>query len=62
MSLADTVRRLVEAGATPEVIMIAVEAIEAERKALDANREAARERKRRQRSRDVDVTVTGQDV
>ncbi len=62
MSLADTVRRLVEAGATPEVIMIAVEAIEAERKALDANREAARERKRRQRSRDADVTVTGQDV
>lgn len=62
MSLADTVRRLVEAGATPEVIMIAVEAIEAERKTLDANREAARERKRRQRSRDADVTVTGQDV
>lgn len=62
MSLADTVRRLVEAGASPEVIMIAVEAIEAERKALDANREAARERKRRQRSRDGDVTVTGQDV
>ena len=62
MSLADTVRRLVEAGATPEVIMIAVEAIEAERKTLDANREAARERKRRQRSRDADVNVTGQDV
>lgn len=49
MSLADTVRRLVEAGATPEVIAIAVEAIEqAGRK---KPRTSAAERQARYRAR-----------
>lgn len=62
MSLTDTVRRLVAAGANAEVIAIAIEAIEAERAVLSAARDAAKERKRRQRSRDSHGTVTGQSV
>ena len=75
MTIADLVRRLAEAGATPEVIAIAIEAVEAQSTRLAEIREAAKERKRKSRekrhtepkvtpeddmSRDGHVTVTGQ--
>lgn len=54
MSIADTVRRLVEAGATPEVIAIAVEAIEraGEKKprSTGAERQARYEQRKRQKA------------
>lgn len=66
ISLSDTVRRMAVAGASGEVIAMAVEAIEAAQAKLDESRAAARDRKRKQRghgtvagqSRDMDVTVT----
>lgn len=58
MSIAGLIRAMAEAGASPEAIALAVEAIEAVEGKLTAKREADRDRKRRQRDRDV--TVTGQ--
>jgi hypothetical protein len=62
LSIANLIRSMGAAGASPEVIAIAVEALEAA--AIDGNsrRTSDRERKRRQRekSRDCPVTVTGQ--
>ncbi|MGU3457288.1 HNH endonuclease [Brevundimonas sp. M1A4_2e] len=53
MSIADTVRRLVEAGATPEVIAIAVEAIEqAGQKAVRSSGERTRGAERQARYRE----------
>lgn len=61
MRLAALIRNMAEAGATPEAIAIAVEAIEAVEAKAEAGRAAARERKRRQRERDGHGTVTGHD-
>lgn len=60
MSIAILIRQMAAAGATPEAIALAVEAIEAVEAKLDESRSAARERKRRQRdkSRDSHGTVT----
>lgn len=52
MSLAALIRDMAAAGASPEAIAIAVEAIERAQVAADAPRAAARERKRKQRERD----------
>lgn len=64
MSLATLIRSMSEAGATPEAIALAVEAIEAVQATIDAKKEAARDKKRRQRegrSQDKEGTVPGQD-
>lgn len=63
MSIAALIRRMSSAGASPEAIAIAVEAIEAEQDRQAANRAKAAERKARQRARERDchVTVTGQE-
>ena len=63
MSIAVLIRGMAAAGATPEAIALAVEAIEAAEGKLEAQREAARDRKRRQRAKSQDsrVTVTGQE-
>ena len=58
MSLADLVRKLATAGATPEVIALAVEAVEAEQ-AKDASRRAKRAEQKR-RERDKVATVARQ--
>ncbi|MDR6334509.1 hypothetical protein GGQ86_002991 [Xanthobacter flavus] len=60
-SIADLVRRLAAAGASPEAIAIAVEAVEAVQMEIASRRAADRDRKARQRerSRDAGVTVTG---
>lgn len=66
MSIAALVRRMVEAGANPEAIALAVEAVEAAQAPQAQARAQAAERKRRQRergtvagqSRDIDGTVT----
>jgi hypothetical protein len=69
MSLAALIRSMADAGAPPEAIALAVEAVEAAEAKVEAGRAAARERKRRQRdkgvtvtgqSRDTDVTVTAE--
>lgn len=63
MTIAELIRGMAAAGAPPEAIALAVEAIEAKDAALEARRASDRERKRRQRSgqsRDSHVTVTGQ--
>lgn len=65
MSIAALIRRMADAGASPEAIAIAVEAIEAEqnkdaeRRAKNAERKAA-ERTRARQSRDSHETVAGQ--
>ena len=48
-----------EAGATPEIIALAVEEIEALQASLDARRNADRDRKRAQREREKSANVTG---
>lgn len=58
MSIAALIRSMADAGAPPEAIALAVEAIEAADARVEGVRAAARERKRRQRERDG--TVTGQ--
>lgn len=60
MSIAALIRRMADAGATPEAIAIAVEAIEAEQGRASDKRAAAAARKARQRERDSHGTVTGQ--
>lgn len=62
MSIAALIRNMAAAGAPPEAIAIAVEAIEAADAKLAAGRAVARDRKRRQRERDGHGTVTGQSV
>ena len=66
MSLAETVRRLVEAGATPEVIAIAVEAIEqaGQRKprTSGAERQARYEERKRQKASDLTSELTQSDA
>lgn len=62
MSIADLIRKMSEAGASTEVIALAVEAIEGKDMLIEAKRAAERDRKRRQRSgqsRDSHGTVTG---
>lgn len=63
MSIAALIRRMSSAGASPEAIAIAVEAIEAEQQKQTASRAKAAERKARQRAkeRDSHATVTGQE-
>jgi len=71
MSIAALVRSMAAAGASPEVIALAVDAVEAVEAKIETGRALARERKRRQRaaasnddgdvtgqSRDTDGTVT----
>lgn len=58
MSIAEMIRRMSEAGAPPEAIAIAVEAIEYVQ-ANDVERRA-KQAERKRRSRDKGVTVTGQ--
>jgi len=61
VSIADLIRKMAEAGATPEAIALAVEAIESKNADVERRREVERERKRRQRagqSRDSHGTVT----
>ncbi len=53
------VRRMGEAGATPEAIAIAMEEIEGIQTALNSRREADRDRKRAQRERQNSADVTG---
>ena len=53
-------KRMADAGAPIEAIIMACEAVEAEQNKQMVEREKAAERKRRQRERDRDVTVTGQ--
>jgi hypothetical protein len=60
MAIANLIRRLGELGATPEMIALAVEEIEAERVCLEARRNADRDRKREQRKREKSADVTGQ--
>ena len=62
-ALGDLVRKLIAAGAPPEAVAIAVEAMESrEVVAIEGRRAADRARKQRQRSRDVTVShVTGRD-
>lgn len=62
VSLSQLIRAMAEAGAPPEAIAIAVEAIEAAQNAVAQKRVADRDRKRRQRAntQDNDGTVTGQ--
>lgn len=64
MSIATLIRRLSELGATPEMIALAVEEIEADRQCLEARRSASRDRKRAQREREKEAqksaNVTGQ--
>lgn len=62
MSIAALIRNMAAAGAPPEAIAIAVEAIEGAKGEIENRRAADRERKRRQRdmSRDSHGTVTGQ--
>lgn len=59
MSIANMVRRMGEAGASPEAIAIAMEEIEALQIALEARRNADRDRKRAQRERQKTNDVTG---
>lgn len=59
MSIADLIRRMAEAGASPEAIALAVDAIEARDQADEQRRAYARDKKRRQRagqSRDSEGT------
>ena len=60
MSFAVLIRAMTAAGAPPEAIAIAVEAIEASDAKLADKRAIERDRKRAQRSRDSHGTVTGQ--
>lgn len=60
MAIATLIRRLAELGATPEMIALAVEEIEADRQCLEARRTAERDRKRVQRERLKSADVTGQ--
>lgn len=61
MSIATLIRRMSDAGASPEVIAIAVEAIEEADARVAEQRAAARDRKRKQRLKEREaVTVTGQ--
>lgn len=60
MSVAALIRDMIAEGATPQLILIAVEAIEARDAVAAEARAKAAERKRRQRERDQSVTVTGQ--
>lgn len=62
MSLAALAKRMADAGAPMDAIIMALEAVEAEQSRIAEGREKAAERKRRQRSkgRDDGVTVTGQ--
>lgn len=62
MSYSELIRSMIAEGATPQLILLAVEAVEARDNAAAEGREKAAERKRRQRAkeRDADVTVTGQ--
>jgi hypothetical protein len=62
MSIAALVRNMAAAGATPDLIAMAVEAVENAGAAIEQQRAAARSRKQRQRERERDshVTVTGQ--
>ena len=61
MSYAALIREMMDAGANPQVILIAVEAMEARDKAEVERKEraAARKRAQRDRERDSRVTVTG---
>jgi hypothetical protein len=62
MSAAALARKLADLGATPEVIVAALEALEQSQSDVDARKASARERKQRQRDRERDShgTVTGQ--
>ena len=62
MSVAALIRDMIAEGATPQLILLAVEAVEARDNAAAAERAKTAERKRRQRDRERDmaVTVTGQ--
>lgn len=62
MRLSELIRKMAAAGASADVIAMAVEAVEQAEAKVEAQREAARDRKRlqRARSRDGHVTVTGQ--
>lgn len=60
MSIATLIRRMGELGATPEMIALAVDEIEASRQSLEARRTADRDRKRAQRERQKSADVTGQ--
>lgn len=60
MSIAALIRSMAVAGASPEAIALAVEAIEAVQDADKERRAKQAERKARQRERDKSATVTGQ--
>lgn len=62
MSLSALAKRMADAGAPIEAIIMAMEAVEAEQARVQEGRAKAAERKRRQRNRERDgsVTVTGQ--
>ncbi|RZI99847.1 MAG: hypothetical protein EON90_10005, partial [Brevundimonas sp.] len=62
MSIATLIRAMADAGASPEAIALAVEAVEEAQSVVDRQREVARDRKRRQRANapQEGVTVTGQ--
>jgi len=62
VSIADLMEQMAAKGASMEVILMAVRAIEAEQHASKEHRAKAAERKRRQRERERDchVTITGQ--
>jgi hypothetical protein len=63
VSIAELIRKMAKAGAPPEAIALAVEAIEGKDAEIDRRRQVERDRKRRQRagqSQDNDGTVTGQ--
>lgn len=62
MSIADLMRRMADAGAPIDAIIVAVEALEAEQSRVAAAKEKVAQRKRDQRARERDmaVTVTGQ--
>jgi hypothetical protein len=59
VSISTLIRRMSELGATPEMIALAVEEIEAIQGDLNARRTADRDRKRAQREREKSANVTG---
>jgi SOS response regulatory protein OraA/RecX len=61
MSIGKLILKLMDLGASKEIIAAVVESVEANTAALEARRTSDRERKRKQRmSRDIPETVTGQ--
>ncbi|TZG25598.1 hypothetical protein [Sphingomonas montanisoli] len=62
VNISTLIRSMAAAGATPEAIALAVEAIESVQALIDAKRAAARDKKRRQRAAANDQQGHGEDI